>query len=106
MHSSPRKATTKPKRESRHLADLISVGPATIMDLALLNIHNMEQLAKANPKKLYEKLCRATGRKHDICTLDVFTCAIAQAKNPDLPKQKCQWHYWSRIRKMKKESSK
>jgi hypothetical protein len=35
----------------------------------------------------------------DICCLDVFRAAVAQARNPHLPVEQCQWWYWSRKRK-------
>ena len=84
---------------NRHLDDLISVGPAALRDFELLRIRSVSQLARANPKKLYEKLCRVTGQRHDICCLDVFSAVVAQARNPRLPAEQCQWWYWSRRRK-------
>ena len=35
----------------------------------------------------------------DICCLDVFRAAVAQARNPRLPAEQCQWWYWSKRRK-------
>jgi len=35
----------------------------------------------------------------DICCQDVFSAAVAQACNPLLPLEQCQWWYWSRQRK-------
>jgi len=83
----------------RRLKDLVSVGPAILRDFDLLGIRNMSQLARQNPAKLYENLCRATGQRQDICCLDVFSAAVAQARNPLLPAEQCQWWYWSRQRK-------
>ncbi|MFB3921472.1 MAG: helix-hairpin-helix domain-containing protein [Terriglobia bacterium] len=85
--------------EVRCLEDLISVGPAMLRDFELLGIRNVAQLARRNPEKLYEKLCRVTGKPQDICCLDVFTAAVAQARDPRLPAEQCQWWYWSRRRK-------
>jgi hypothetical protein len=31
--------------------------------------------------------------------MDVLSAAIAQAQDPDLPKEKRRWWYWSKIRK-------
>lgn len=87
--------TTKPRR----LKDLISVGPAFLRDFELVGIRSVAQLARANPRKLYEKLCKVTGQRQDICCLDVFSAVVAQARNPRLPAEKCQWWYWSRRRK-------
>lgn len=83
----------------RSLEELVSVGPAIARDFGLLGVRSVSALAKANPQTLYEKLCRVTGRRHDICVLDVFCAAVAQARNPRLPAARCQWWYWSRRRK-------
>lgn len=83
----------------RRLADLDSVGPAMLRDFALLGIHTLPQLARRNPEKLYEQLCRTTDQPVDICCLDVFRAAVAQARNPHLPREQRQWWYWSRRRK-------
>ena len=83
----------------RHLMDLISVGPAMVRSFELLGIHTVAQLARRNPEKLYEQLCLKTGQAQDICCLDVFQAAVAQAKDPNLPLEKRQWWYWSRQRK-------
>ena len=83
----------------RRLEDLISVGPAILRDFELLGVRNMTQLARANPRALYEKLCRTTGIRQDICVQDVFEAAVAQARNPLLPAEQCLWWYWSRKRK-------
>jgi nucleotidyltransferase/DNA polymerase involved in DNA repair len=83
----------------RHLRDLVSVGPAMVLDFELLGIHTVAQLARRNPEKLYEQLCIKTGQAQDICCLDVFQAAVAQAKDPNLPFEKRQWWYWSQQRK-------
>lgn len=85
--------------QSRRLDDLISVGPAIVRDFELLGIRSVEQLSRRNPEKLYERLCEITGQAQDICCLDVFRAAVAQARNPRLPLEQCQWWYWSRRRK-------
>ncbi len=85
--------------EERRLRDLASIGPAMLRDFGLLGIGSVAQLSRQNPEKLYEKLCRVTGQAQDICCLDVFRAAVAQARNPRLPPAKRQWWYWSRRRK-------
>jgi hypothetical protein len=70
-----------------------------LRDLELLGIRTVAQLARQKPERLYEKLCRVTGRSQDICCLDVFSAAVAQARNPRLPTAQRQWWYWSRKRK-------
>ena len=85
--------------EERKLRDLVSVGPAMLRDFDLLGVASVKELSKNNPEKLYERLCRITERPQDICCLDVFRAAVAQARNPSLPLEQCQWWYWSRQRK-------
>ncbi len=88
-----------PRQPARRLEDLISVGPAMRRDFEFLGIRTVAQLARANPQRLYERLSRATGRRQDPCVLDTFPAAVAQARNPRLPAEKCVWWYWSRKRK-------
>ena len=90
-------------KTTRQLADLISIGPAMLRDFELLGIHSVAQLARQNPRKLYENLRRAAGQHQDICVLDVFCAAVAQARNPRLDAKKCQWWWWSRKRKAQRK---
>ena len=85
--------------EERQLGDLVSIGPAMLRDFELLGIHSVAQLARRNPEKMYEELCQITRQAQDICCLDVFRAAVAQAKDPNLPIQQRQWWHWSRKRK-------
>jgi hypothetical protein len=87
------------QKEPRQLRDLYSVGPATVRDLKLLGITRVEQLVGKDARKLYERLGRLSGKRYDPCVLDVFSAAIAQARDPRLPEEKRRWWYWSRIRK-------
>jgi len=85
--------------DTRELADLISVGPAMLRDFAILGVRSVAQLTRQDPLRLYEKLCRIAPQHQDICCLDVFRAAVAQARDPRLPAKQCQWWYWSRKRK-------
>jgi len=85
--------------EARRLEDLISVGRAMVRDFEMLGVRSIAQLARKNPEKLFEKFCEITGQAQDICCLDLFQAAVAQARNPRLPVEQCQWWYWSRQRK-------
>jgi len=84
--------------DPRKLSDLISVGPAMLRDFEILGVRSVSQLARRNPQRLYESLCRVAPQHQDICCLDVFRAAVAQARDPQLPVEKCQWWYWSRER--------
>jgi len=85
--------------ETRELRDLISVGPTIERDFHRLGVRTVEQLASKDPNRLFMRLCRITGQRQDACVLDVFSAAVAQARDPFLPHQQCQWWYWSRQRK-------
>ena len=85
--------------DRRSLADLVSVGPATLRDFDMVGIRSVAELAAAEPHDLYERLCIATLVRHDPCAEDVFSAAIAQARDPDLPPAQRVWWYWSRLRK-------
>jgi len=85
--------------EGRRLRDLISIGPAMLRDFELLRIRSVAQLARQDPRRMYKKLGRIARRHQDICVLDTFCAAVAQARNPRLPVEKCQWWYWSKKRK-------
>jgi Pathogenicity locus len=88
-----------PTPSQRQLKDLISIGPAMLKDFERLGIKSVPQLAKQKPVKMYERLQRLSGERMDPCVLDSFEAAVAQARNPRLPAEKCQWWYWSRKRK-------
>jgi nucleotidyltransferase/DNA polymerase involved in DNA repair len=81
------------------LGDLISIGPAMLRDFELLGIRSVAQLARQDPRRMYEKLGRVARQHQDICVLDTFCAAVAQARNPRLPAEQCQWWYWSKRRK-------
>ncbi len=85
--------------EDRRLKDLVSVGPAMLRDFEMLGIRSVAQLAKRNPEKMFEELCRIKAQAIDVCCLDVFQAAVAQARDPQLPAEQRQWWYWSRRRK-------
>lgn len=91
------------RTERRELKDLISIGPAMLRDFELLGIRSVRQLAKQEPLALYNKLGRVAAQHQDICVLDTFAAAVAQAKNPRLPAELCQWWWWSRKRKQGKK---
>jgi hypothetical protein len=91
------------RKQSRALRDLISIGPATVRDFKLLGVDSVAELARHIPERLYRNLCRVTGERQDICVLDTFQAGVAQARNPRLPAEQCQWWYWSRRRKASKK---
>jgi nucleotidyltransferase/DNA polymerase involved in DNA repair len=88
--------------ETRQLRDLISVGPAMLRDFELLGVRSVAELARRNPERLYRELGRRAKLHQDICVLDTFRAAVAQARDPRLPAEKCQWWWWTTMRKGKK----
>ncbi len=86
-------------KRASFLGDLVSVGPTILRDFEILGVRSVEELARRNPERLYERLCAVTGQRHDICCLDVFRAAVAQARVPNLPAEQRNWWYWSRVRK-------
>lgn len=86
-------------KKARTLTELGSVGPAMLRDFERLGVRTVAQLARRNPEQLYEELCRRTGKGQDICVLDTFRAAVAQARNPRLPAAQKNWWYWSHLRK-------
>ncbi|HEV3374565.1 MAG TPA: helix-hairpin-helix domain-containing protein [Candidatus Acidoferrum sp.] len=91
--------------QRRRIEDLISVGPAMLRDFEMLGIRSVAQLARQNPQWIYARLNRLSGQRQDPCVLDVFCAAVAQATNPRLPAEQCQWWYWSRQRKQRGKDS-
>jgi hypothetical protein len=89
-------------RVFRQLGDLVGVGPAFLKDFEMLGVRSVEQLKHQDGQRLYDRLCELTGQRQDPCVLDTLNCAIAQAKNPDLPEEQRVWWYWSRLRKAAK----
>jgi hypothetical protein len=73
-----------------------------LRDFELLGVRSVAQLARRNPERLYRELSRRAGRHQDICVLDTFRAAVAQARDPRLPAEKCQWWWWTKVRKAHK----
>src|SRR5260221_357412 len=95
------------KKKERELKDLISIGSAMLRDFELLGIRSVKELARQDAKKLYANLGRVAKQHQDICVLDTFEAAVAQAKNPRLAVEKCQWWWGSEKRKKRsKEKTK
>lgn len=95
----PNKGGPAPGSGGRTLASLVSIGPAMLRDFELLGIRSVDELARAEPDELFERLCRLTNSRQDPCVLDTFYAAVAQARDPDLPAPMRVWWYWSRQRK-------
>lgn len=71
-------------------------------DFELLRVTSVDDLAQRDPDELYRELERLTKTRQDPCVLDTFRCAVAQARDPELPLEQRSWWYWSRLRKAAK----
>ena len=87
---------------ARRLRDLVGVGRSIEADLHKLKVRSVEQLAHCDGEELYRQLCRLTHTHQDPCVLDTFRCAVAQARDPNLPLEQRNWWWWSRQRKLGK----
>lgn len=92
-------SATRPSIDTRQLSDLHGIGQAMLKDFDLLGVRSVTQLSACDGNDLYARLCKITNTRMDPCVHDVFTCAVEQARDPNLPREKCDWWYWSRIRK-------
>ena len=68
-------------------------------DLRRLGVTDVATLARRDPDQLYQRLGALTAARQDPCVLDPFRCAVAQARDPDLPPAQRRWWWWSRRRK-------
>ena len=91
-------ARTK-QEDTRQLSDLHGIGRAMLKDFDLLGVHSVLALAQCDGDELYHRLNKLTNTRMDPCVHDTFVCAVAQARNPQLPREQCNWWYWSAIRK-------
>ena len=86
------------RADHRSLIDLDGIGPAMLEDFRRLGVASVAVLARRDGDALYADLCRLTGVRQDPCVLDTFRCAVAQARDPDLPPARRLWWWWSRRR--------
>ncbi len=86
-------------QDTRRLRDLSGIGKSIERNLVELGVTSVPELARRDGDDLYQALCRQTGTRQDPCVLDTFRCAVAQARDPDLPLDQRNWWWWSRQRK-------
>lgn len=89
-----------PATRKSSLRDLRGVGLSVEKDLHRLGITTLAELAEQDALELYAKLCKLTKTRQDPCVLDTFRCAVAQARDPQLPPEQRNWWWWSRQRKL------
>jgi predicted flap endonuclease-1-like 5' DNA nuclease len=72
------------------LLALRNIGPAMRRDLTLLGVRSAAHLARHEPDRLYQRLQKITGQRHDPCVWDTFAAAVHQARTGEaLP----WWHF-------------
>jgi hypothetical protein len=77
------------------LLALRNIGPAMRRDFELLGIRSVAQLARFDADKLYARIQKLTGTRHDPCVWDTFAAAIHQARTGEaLP-----WWTFTPVRK-------
>jgi hypothetical protein len=70
------------------------VGPNIAEDFHDLGYHQVEDLRKADPERLYERLCTLRGAHVDRCVLYVFRCAVYFADNQEHDPELLKWWNW------------
>ena len=60
------------REKVRRFTDLPNIGPAGAKDFEVMGFKEPSELVGADPLKLFEALCAATGSRQDPCVLDVF----------------------------------
>lgn len=62
--------------DAKKLEDIPNIGKAVAKDLRLMGITRPDQLKGKDGLKLYAKLNRLTGVRHDPCMADTFMAAV------------------------------
>jgi hypothetical protein len=96
-----RRTSTRRSSVGDPFKGLRNIGPAARLDLEVLGIASIEQLAACNPDELYSRLQLETARKHDPCVWDVFAAAIHQARTGE-PRA---WWTFTRERKLRQAAT-
>ena len=81
-------------RMTDELQTIPGVGPSIAADLRSLGIRKVADLKRADPQKLYDRLCRITHAKQDRCVLYTFRCAVYYASRPVHEPEKLKWWNW------------
>ncbi len=69
-------AKAKKSTEALKLEDIPNVGKAVAEDLRAIGIQRPDQLKGKDGLKLYYKLNKVTGVRHDPCMADTFMAAV------------------------------
>lgn len=79
------------------------VGISIANDLYGIGIRSVENLKTKDPEKLYDKINKQSGKKHDRCLLYVFRCAVYFSEEQSPKANLLQWWNWSDANIAKRE---
>ena len=94
MKKSAKRKTRPARSGASELQVVPGIGPSIAGDLNGIGITRVAQLSRADPQKLYDRVCEATGTKQDRCLLYVFRCAVYYASRPVHEPEKLKWWNW------------
>jgi hypothetical protein len=77
------------RRTVSNLEELPNIGRA-MAGLKAAGVHHPHELTGKSPFALFDTLCAATGRPHDLCVIDVFMSAIHFMETG---KSRPWWHF-------------
>jgi Pathogenicity locus len=84
-------------KKSFKLEDIPNIGPALAKRLRAVGIHRPDQLKGKDGIKLYLKLNKVSGIRHDPCVADTFMAAVDFMKTG---KRKPWWAFTSKRKKL------
>ena len=61
---------------AKKFTDIPNIGPAMKKDFEMLGFSKPSDLTGQDPLKLYEKIYKITGSRHDPCVLDTYIAAV------------------------------
>jgi hypothetical protein len=70
------------------------VGKSLARDISSLGYKKVSDLKKADPHKMYRKLCRIRGQRLGRCVLYVFRCAVYFASHKKHDPKLLKWWKW------------
>ncbi len=83
------------KNESlKDLRRIPGVGKSIAEDIYSIGYRSVNELAGADPEKLYDSLNRLTGNVQDRCVLYVFRCAVYFATEKEYDPELLKWWNW------------
>jgi hypothetical protein len=86
------------RRAKSPLEVIPGVGPSIAADLEGLGIRQVDDLKRADPQKLYDRLCKQTRTRQDPCVLYTFRCAVYYASRPVHDPEKLKWWNWKDVK--------